>query len=81
MTDAGPEILSVSLEEEMQQERRYLEDWSPELDLKLLTRVALRRDRGGSGRGSAPATAPGPAHPEPAPGRAPGSTFSTGYRT
>jgi N-acetylglucosaminyl-diphospho-decaprenol L-rhamnosyltransferase len=40
-------------EEEMQQELRYLEDWSPELDLKLLARVALRRPRRGGGKGSA----------------------------
>ena len=50
----GPWTLfrSVSPEEEMQQELRYLEDWSPELDLKLLLRVALRRPGGGSGSGS-----------------------------
>ncbi len=41
-----------SPEEEMQQELRYMEDWSAELDLKLLARVALRRPGGGRGRGS-----------------------------
>ena len=51
-----------SPQEEMQQELRYLEDWSPELDLKLLARVALRRPRQGGGKGSAtPVTR---AHPE-----------------
>ncbi len=40
-------------EEEMLQELRYLEEWSPELDLKLLARVALHRPGGGKGRGSA----------------------------
>jgi hypothetical protein len=37
----------------MLQELRYLEEWSPELDLKLLARVALHRPGGGQGRGSA----------------------------
>jgi hypothetical protein len=39
----------------MQQELRYLEDWTPESDLKLLARVALHR---GGDRGD-----PGPAAP------------------
>ena len=51
----GPWSLTpyFSLQEEMQQELRYLEDWSPELDLKLLTRVAMHRPGKGTGRGSA----------------------------
>jgi lipopolysaccharide/colanic/teichoic acid biosynthesis glycosyltransferase len=54
----GPWSLApaVSPQEEMHQELRYLEEWSPELDLKLLTRVALRRPGGGTGSGSASPT-------------------------
>ena len=50
----GPWTLAraATPEDEMQQELRYLEAWSPELDLKLMTRVALRRRRGGKGNGS-----------------------------
>ena len=44
-------------EEEMQQELRYLETWSTEADLKLLTRVALARWKKG----------PKPGAPSPAP--------------
>ncbi|NNF06714.1 MAG: hypothetical protein HKN21_08135, partial [Candidatus Eisenbacteria bacterium] len=55
----GPWTLTPVLtpNEEMQQELRYLEQWSPEGDLKLLVRVALNHSNGGSGRGTpTPAT-------------------------
>jgi lipopolysaccharide/colanic/teichoic acid biosynthesis glycosyltransferase len=45
-------------QEEMHQELRYLEDWSPELDLKLLTRVALRRPREPNNSEAAPVEGP-----------------------
>jgi hypothetical protein len=51
----GPWSLSGALSpaEEMLQELRYLESWSPELDLKLLLRAALaRRKNGGTGSSS-----------------------------
>lgn len=51
----GPWSLSPvqTPQEEMHQELRYLEEWSPELDLKLLARVILKRPGGGPGSGSA----------------------------
>ena len=47
----GPWSLTPSstLEEEAQQELRYFEEWSPELDLKLLARAALRHRGTGGG--------------------------------
>ncbi len=69
-------VATQTPEEEMQQELRYLEDWTAELDLKLLARVALRRPGGGHGSGSSsparrtetapdgrPSAAPRSAHP------------------
>jgi GT2 family glycosyltransferase/lipopolysaccharide/colanic/teichoic acid biosynthesis glycosyltransferase len=53
----GPWSLSGTLPpaEEMLQELRYLESWSPELDLKLLLRAALARRRNrGAGSSSVP---------------------------
>jgi len=54
-----------SLEEEARQELRYFEDWSPELDLRLLVRAALRHMPGGGGGGSPePAARSNPAAPD-----------------
>lgn len=52
-------------DEEMQQELRYLEEWTPEADLKLLTRVALRRSGGSPGPGSAAPAARDASPPRP----------------
>ena len=51
----GPWSLSPGLpsEEEMLQEMQYLEQWSVELDLKLLAKAALHGSGSGRGRGSA----------------------------
>jgi ligand-binding sensor domain-containing protein len=50
----GPWTLAPagSPDDEMRQELSYLEEWTPESDLKLLTRVALQRSRGGKGNGA-----------------------------
>lgn len=50
----GPWTLSgpIPSAEEMLQELRYLETWSPELDLKLMVRAVLSR----RGRGSVPSS-------------------------
>ena len=50
----GPWTLSGAIpsSEEMLQELRYLETWSPELDLKLMLRAFLSRRRGGGGAAS-----------------------------
>jgi hypothetical protein len=68
----GPWTLTGSLapQDEMRQELRYLEAWSPEIDLKVIVRALLVRARAGKGASPTPApgvTAPsGGGGPEPA---------------
>jgi hypothetical protein len=69
---------ALSLDEEMQQELRYLEDWSPELDLKLLARAALQRTGGSRGRGSPSEAVRGAAREGAPPRPAPESGHSLG---
>ncbi len=78
----GPWSLAPGLspEEEMQQELRYLEEWTPELDLKLLARVALHRPGGGSGRGSASPAARTRSQTDSAPAPSPRGVHSMGIR-
>ena len=52
-------VSTRSSQEEMQQELRYLDEWSPERDLKLLARVLLRGRGSGSDHGSASPVPPG----------------------
>jgi len=77
----GPWSLTPGLppEEEMHQELRYLEDWSPERDLKLLARVALRGSGRGRGNGSTSSSARASSGAEqPRPAVPPGRVTSAG---
>jgi GT2 family glycosyltransferase/lipopolysaccharide/colanic/teichoic acid biosynthesis glycosyltransferase len=65
-------------EEEMHQELRYFQESSTEVDLKLLTRVALRRPGRALSSGSVPPVQRDHSEGKPAPAGGPRRTHSTG---